>query len=536
MATLPDGRRLDQIAASQHDRQCAGDYRRLREAGLLTVREAVRWPLVDRGGQLDLSSLAPMVQALRWAKLAVIWDLFHYGFPSDVNLFSHGFPPRFAAYCRGVAEFLANELPAPRFYTPINEISYFSHAAGQVAYFAPFARRRGRRLKRQLVRATLAAIEAIRDADPSARFLHVDPLVHLVPPAEAPELAPEVENFNTEVVYEAWLMLAGRKEPELGGREEALDIAGANLYPRCQWEYARRNRFLKPGDPRWLPLRELLHQAWARLRCPILITETGANGPERPGWLRYLFDEVQAARAAGVPVLGLCWYPVVSCPDWHDPTSIFPAGLWDLVPTGRRLRRVPSVPALAALQEAQRKLSQSGERETPPGSGSPGQGRNGAEVSGNGKISLSAPVSSGPALSVTRLRRVSAGEACRFSPENFGWASLLAGEGLAISSYCLQAGQEVSARQYAREETALCVLEGEVQVFDWQASVPLQQREVMLVPAGTPFGLRNEGSGACRVLQIAAPRPWNADSHGHEPPNAVLPESGDDEPPRRRSG
>src|SRR5262249_18761453 len=65
MPTLPDGRRLDQIAASQHDIQCAGDYRLLRDAGLLAVREAVRWPLVDRGGRLDFTSLAPCVRALR---------------------------------------------------------------------------------------------------------------------------------------------------------------------------------------------------------------------------------------------------------------------------------------------------------------------------------------------------------------------------------------------------------------------------------------------------------------------------------------
>ncbi|HKX27776.1 MAG TPA: glycoside hydrolase, partial [Blastocatellia bacterium] len=38
---------IDQIAATQHDLQIDDDYRRLRDAGLLTAREAVRWPLVD---------------------------------------------------------------------------------------------------------------------------------------------------------------------------------------------------------------------------------------------------------------------------------------------------------------------------------------------------------------------------------------------------------------------------------------------------------------------------------------------------------
>ena len=34
---------IDQIAATEHDRQVDGDYRRLREAGLLTAREAIRF-------------------------------------------------------------------------------------------------------------------------------------------------------------------------------------------------------------------------------------------------------------------------------------------------------------------------------------------------------------------------------------------------------------------------------------------------------------------------------------------------------------
>src|SRR5262249_43400503 len=57
----------------------------------------------------------------------------------------------------------------------------------------------------------------IRAVDPTARFVHADPLIHLVPPADTPRLAAEVEQFNAEVVFEAWQMLAGRKEPELGG-------------------------------------------------------------------------------------------------------------------------------------------------------------------------------------------------------------------------------------------------------------------------------------------------------------------------------
>jgi len=494
-AILPDGRRLDVIAASQHDAQVASDYRLLREAGLLTVREAVRWPLAERGGDVDLSSLVPMVRALREEGLTAIWDLFHYGYPEDVDLFSHEFPARFAAYCGRVAAFLARELPPPRFYTPINEISYFSYAAGEAGLFAPFARGRGTELKRQLVRAALSAFTAIRRADSSARFVQVDPLIHLVPPCDGPDLAPAVVRFNREVVFQTWLMLSGRAEPELGGSEEALDIVGLNLYRLCQWEYERPGRFLEPSDARWTPVREMLRDAWERLGHPLIIAETGENGPRRPGWLRYLVEEVQAAREMGVPIWGLCWYPAVSCPDWHDPTSIFPAGLWDVVPVGSALERVPVDPLLGELQAARRGLAE------PEGPGT---------TAVLPSSSLKAPC---PATGVTDLRPANA-RRCREMAEGFGWELLAAGERTATTCYTFRPGQCVSVREYAGVETVVCVLEGDALLFDWNRSLPLTVGDVIVIPEGSPFGLGNAGSVTCRILQVCTPRPWSGDTRG----------------------
>src|SRR6185369_1097777 len=42
-----DGRRLDLIASTRHDRFAAEDYARLARAGLLAARDGVRWHLVD---------------------------------------------------------------------------------------------------------------------------------------------------------------------------------------------------------------------------------------------------------------------------------------------------------------------------------------------------------------------------------------------------------------------------------------------------------------------------------------------------------
>ena len=57
------GEWIDQIAATQHDQFADEDYRLLGEVGIRTVREAVRWPLVDRSGRYDFASLKPMLAA-----------------------------------------------------------------------------------------------------------------------------------------------------------------------------------------------------------------------------------------------------------------------------------------------------------------------------------------------------------------------------------------------------------------------------------------------------------------------------------------
>jgi hypothetical protein len=59
------GEWFDQIAATQHDLFVEEDYRLLRETGIRGAREAIRWPLVDRGGRYDFSTLEPTIAAAR---------------------------------------------------------------------------------------------------------------------------------------------------------------------------------------------------------------------------------------------------------------------------------------------------------------------------------------------------------------------------------------------------------------------------------------------------------------------------------------
>src|SRR5436853_479875 len=72
---LRSGRRLDLIAATQHDKFAQSDYARLREQGLRVAREGVRWHLVEATpGHYDFSSVLPVVRAARATGTQVIWD------------------------------------------------------------------------------------------------------------------------------------------------------------------------------------------------------------------------------------------------------------------------------------------------------------------------------------------------------------------------------------------------------------------------------------------------------------------------------
>jgi beta-glucosidase/6-phospho-beta-glucosidase/beta-galactosidase len=118
-----DKKRRNLVAETQHDRHIKEDYRLLRELGIAVAREGVPWPFVDSGGEFDLSTIDPAIQAMNENQILPIWDLCHYGYPDDLDPFSEEFTERFANYCQAVAEYVTPRIRGPHFFTPINEIT-----------------------------------------------------------------------------------------------------------------------------------------------------------------------------------------------------------------------------------------------------------------------------------------------------------------------------------------------------------------------------------------------------------------------------
>ncbi len=367
-----EGHWIDLVAATWHDQHAHDDYRRLREVGILAARDAVRWPLVDRGGgHYDFTSIEPVVRAAHRHGVEVIWDLFHYGYPVGLDLLSDAFPQRFADYCGACARHLRRRLGGTLWFTPVNEPSFFAWAAGHDAQFAPHRHGQSADLKFALVRPALHGLRAILAAAPGARFVHADPLCRVVPPDDSPESVDAAREFNERHVYESWDMLCGRLRPELGGSRALLDVVGINYYWTSQWVHGRPREWLPDEDPRRQPLSVLVRQVWERYGGDILIAETMHWGDHRADWFRGLAREVERILADGIPLRGVCLYPILAMQDWHAPRHWLPMGLWD-IDLSRGMGRVVHQPLLDALLDAQRRVPawrEAASRRPPAGGG-----------------------------------------------------------------------------------------------------------------------------------------------------------------------
>jgi hypothetical protein len=307
---MPDGRRVDSLAGTRHDALYERDYDLLLQAGIRGVRESLRWHHMQPSASDFLADeLLARLRGLRGRGMQAIWSLTQFGLPDWVDIWAPSFPSQFEHYARRVAELYQCECEDVPIWAPINEISYWAWAGGNVGGFAPATVDRGGELKLQLTAAAIAACRALREVDPRCRLVHVDPVINIVSHCDEPSSAEE------EGSYEAWDMLRGTLHPELGGRPEFLDIVGVNFYPHNQ--RLADGTMIPPHDPQFVPVHRLIEGVARRYGRPLLIAETGTEGHECADWLRYMAAEIQRA-ASRMTVVGLCLYPVLDYPGWAD--------------------------------------------------------------------------------------------------------------------------------------------------------------------------------------------------------------------------
>lgn len=310
------GKRLDMVISSGHDMLLNKDYATLVEQHILTARDGARWHLIEKTPDVyDWHSFLPMIEAAQRHNLQIIWELAHFGYPDHLNIWKAEFVEHFERFARAMAQLMRDHGIEQPFFTPINQISFWSWAGADVAWFNPHVANRGKELKRQLVRASLAAIHAIREVYPDARFVLTDPLVQIATHPDNPDSKPYA-NAQHQAQFEAWDMLAGRLDKELGGSEACLDILGLNYYPDNHWFFP--DLPMEANHPSRVPLHTLLAQCWQRYQRPMLLAETGAEGNAGATWLQEVSENVSVALENGIAIEGVSLYPVVEYPAWAD--------------------------------------------------------------------------------------------------------------------------------------------------------------------------------------------------------------------------
>ena len=292
-----DGLRLDLIRSTGHDSHALQDYRSCAELGLRTVRDGVRWHLIEEApGRYDWSSWTPMLEAAAEAEVEVIWDLLHYGTPDHLDQGGAHFVEAYARFAAEAARQHRAVTGKAAIVCPINEISFFTWAV-RTGYFPPAGPPEPGWFKRRLVSAAIAGVRAMRVADPSCRFVWAEPLIHIA--FSTGSLEPEAAEQARQGQFEAYDMLTGRAAPELGGSPDVVDAIGLNFYPDNQWYHGGSTIPLGHYDYR--PLSDMLEEAFARYGKPIILSETMAEGSARTAWFHYVCSEVGEAIARGAP-------------------------------------------------------------------------------------------------------------------------------------------------------------------------------------------------------------------------------------------
>ena len=361
---------MDELELTQHDRFWGSDILRAKEAGCRVVRYGIRWHVVNpRPHEWDWSSVDGPMELMRHLDMEPIVDLFHFGVPEwlGTGVLTSIFPDFQAALCR---EF-ARRYPWVRWYTPTNEPYIMAQFGGETGAWYPYGMGSQTFVQalRNVARGLCEGWEEIVRERPDARMMVSDTCEyhHALDAGTAEHAAWMNERrFVMHDLYggrlgddhpvRPFLLEHGMDERDLWWFEEhpaPLDVVGLDHYPHSEHAYriGERGEIVDETQPldKQLGPAELARQYHARFGRPVLFAETGAPGDDatKIAWMDRLVAEVRAARADGVPVIGITWWGLIDQVDWGSGLrrrnyEIDPTGLYSLRWVGERLERVPT--------------------------------------------------------------------------------------------------------------------------------------------------------------------------------------------------
>ena len=330
------GTRVNLLKETRHIEHLEADYELLLNMGIFTVREGVQWSVTEfKPYHYNFDTLKKMMEVGRKVGMQQIWDLCHFGFPTDLSPLHPQFTKRFVSFCVAFANFFVKNFGKTELIvTPMNEVSFLSWLGGDVAGTTPFCVNEGWNLKYKLMTAYIEGIRALKTINKNFKILTTEPLVNIVPNLDAKDQAILKAKEVHENQFQVLDILTGRKCPELGGSRDCIDIVGLNFYYNNQWVHNSVEGLFLPwvnenSDPRWRPLHSLIEEVYQRYKYPMILSETSHSDEDRDKWIMYITDQCIEALAKSIPFYGVCIYPIIDRPDWDDLTTWFHSGLWE---------------------------------------------------------------------------------------------------------------------------------------------------------------------------------------------------------------
>jgi hypothetical protein len=358
------GNRVDFLEITGHLSMLVDDYKNLSILDMKTVREGIRWSVVEKVPyQYDFSTIGEMIKVAQENKIQQVWDICHFGFPDDLTPLHPLFARRFAALCRAFVQFYRTLIPEGELIvTPINEVSFLSWLGGDVRGTSPFCVGQGWEVKYRLMKAYIEGIEAMKEVDSTIRILTTEPLIYIIPHENASKEEIDLARSVDADQFQVTDILCGNICPELRGKPEYLDILGYNFYFNNQWVLSTHD-FLEwrksYQDQRFVPLHQLLKRAYQRYQRPFVLTETSHPKEDRHLWIEMIIEECTLALMAGLPLWGICWYPILNRPDWDNLEDWHHSGLFeDIYNSFERQPRIPHIPTVQAFVSGQALLKE----------------------------------------------------------------------------------------------------------------------------------------------------------------------------------
>ena len=384
--TGPGKRRLDEYELQQHYRLWREDIDLAAEVGFSMIRYGIPWYRVEpQPGSFEWGFTDQVIPYMLERGLEPIVDLMHYGTPLwlDGGFISPDYPQRVATYA---AAFCAR-YPSVRYYTPFNEPFIAAELCGREARWPPglsgdegFCA-----VANGVSRGVVRTVEALREQRADSVMVHVEAtgIVLTDDPALQERARLDMDRHlttleliqgrvNASHFLYPYLTANGLTDDDLiwyQAGNVTMDVLGLNYYPMLSVERRHAGGLVEPvwGGAQYL--ERIVNEHLARYEVPVFITETSASERAAPifsaaqtrasyndtrpdglrsSWLGEVVQSVERMRAAGVPLIGLTWWPLYDLVNWDYREGsgavedyLEPMGLYSLTMDEGLLKRGP---------------------------------------------------------------------------------------------------------------------------------------------------------------------------------------------------